>query len=211
MAAQSGYYGSLAELAAVYAHGIAKNHPFVDGNKRAALGAAGMFLNAHGFDLQLGMTWVKNMENVASVELSREDLVTLFAAAMGKDISIETKLELVRDLTPELRALARRGWSWKALATMMSPRVAISPDLLQSYVRGRSRATRKAKAEGAVAPTSRDRAGAPKADTANETSRSLPRPPARPAPIHAAPTEELDAEDAWGTDDDHVTGRVGAS
>jgi hypothetical protein len=124
--------------------------------------------------------------------------------------AIETKLELVRDLTPELRALARRGWSWKALATMMSPRVAISPDLLQSYVRGRSRATRKAKAGGAVAPTSRDRAGAPKADTANETSRSLPRPPARPAPIHAAPTEELDAEDAWGTDDDHVNGRGGA-
>src|SRR5580658_952866 len=41
MAARSGYYGSLAELAAVYAHGIAKNHPFIDGNKRAALSAAG--------------------------------------------------------------------------------------------------------------------------------------------------------------------------
>jgi death on curing protein len=46
MAPRSGYYSSLAELAAVYAHGIAKNHPFVDGNKRAALSAAGMFLNA---------------------------------------------------------------------------------------------------------------------------------------------------------------------
>jgi death-on-curing protein len=90
MAAQSGYYGSVAELAAVYAHGIAKNHPFVDGNKRAALSAAGMFLNAHGFDLQLGAAWVEHMENVASGELSRDDLVTLFAAAMGKDISIET-------------------------------------------------------------------------------------------------------------------------
>ena len=32
MAARSGYYRSLGELAAVYAHGIAKNHPFVDGN-----------------------------------------------------------------------------------------------------------------------------------------------------------------------------------
>jgi death-on-curing protein len=37
MAARSGYYRSLGELAAVYAHGIAKNHPFIDGNKRAAL------------------------------------------------------------------------------------------------------------------------------------------------------------------------------
>jgi hypothetical protein len=32
MAARSGYYGSLAELAAVCAHGIAKNRPFVDGS-----------------------------------------------------------------------------------------------------------------------------------------------------------------------------------
>jgi death-on-curing protein len=89
MAARSGYYSSLAELAAVYAHGIAKNHPFVDGNKRAALSAAGMFLNAHGFDLQLGMPWVKHMENVAGGELSRADLVPLFTAAMARDIPIE--------------------------------------------------------------------------------------------------------------------------
>jgi death on curing protein len=31
-------------LAAAYAFGIAKNHPFVDGNKRAAFIAAGVFL-----------------------------------------------------------------------------------------------------------------------------------------------------------------------
>jgi death-on-curing protein len=90
MAARSGYYGSLAELAAVYAHGIAKNHPFVDGNKRAALSAAGMFLNAHGFDLQLDMAWVEHMENVAAGKLSRGDLVVLFAAAMGQNITMET-------------------------------------------------------------------------------------------------------------------------
>lgn len=34
MAPTTGYYASLAELAAVYAHGLAKNHPFLDGNKR---------------------------------------------------------------------------------------------------------------------------------------------------------------------------------
>jgi death-on-curing protein len=90
MAARSGYYGSLAELAAVYAHGIAKNHPFVDGNKRAALSAAGMFLNAHGFDLQLDMAWVEHMENVAAGKLSRGDLVVLFAAVMGQDIIMAT-------------------------------------------------------------------------------------------------------------------------
>jgi len=90
MAARSGYYGSLAELAAVYAHGIAKNHPFVDGNKRAALSAAGMFLNAHGLDLVLGMEWVSHIEKLAAGKLSRRALVALFAIAMGKDIPVET-------------------------------------------------------------------------------------------------------------------------
>jgi death-on-curing protein len=90
MAARSGYYGSLAELAAVYAQGIAKNHPFVDGNKRAELSAAGLFLNACGFDLQLSMAWVEHMENVAVGKLSRGDLVVLFATAMVRDITMET-------------------------------------------------------------------------------------------------------------------------
>jgi hypothetical protein len=122
-----------------------------------------------------------------------------------------SKLGLVRDLAPELRALARRGWSWKALAAMVSQRVAISPDLLQSYVRARSPAPRKGKTEKGVAPTSLDHPGARKPTSATATSRSLPGPPAPPARANAAPGEELAAEDAWGTDDDLVTGPVGAS
>jgi death-on-curing protein len=38
-------------LAAAYAKGIAQNHPFVDGNKRAALLAAGVFLMLNGMQL----------------------------------------------------------------------------------------------------------------------------------------------------------------
>ncbi len=41
----------LARLAAAYAYGIAKNHPFVDGNKRAALAAALAFLDRNDFDV----------------------------------------------------------------------------------------------------------------------------------------------------------------
>ena len=43
-------YGSpdIVELAASYAYGLAKNHPFVDGNKRAAFLAAGLFLALNG-------------------------------------------------------------------------------------------------------------------------------------------------------------------
>lgn len=46
-------YGSpdVADLAAAYAFGLAKNHPFVDGNKRAAFLAVGLFLGANGYRL----------------------------------------------------------------------------------------------------------------------------------------------------------------
>ncbi|MBX2854528.1 MAG: type II toxin-antitoxin system death-on-curing family toxin [Rhodobacteraceae bacterium] len=38
----------LAALAAVLAHGLARNHGFVDGNKRTALAAAAVFLRLNG-------------------------------------------------------------------------------------------------------------------------------------------------------------------
>ncbi len=41
----------LAELAASYAFGLAKNHPFVDGNKRAAFLSVGLFLGLNGHRL----------------------------------------------------------------------------------------------------------------------------------------------------------------
>lgn len=52
---QKWHYGpqaDLAALAAAYAFGIAKNHPFVDGNKRAALVAAYTFLAINEFELE---------------------------------------------------------------------------------------------------------------------------------------------------------------
>jgi len=42
----------LAALAAAYAYGIARDHPFVDGNKRTALVAARTFLLLNGHNLE---------------------------------------------------------------------------------------------------------------------------------------------------------------
>jgi death-on-curing protein len=42
----------LAELAAAYGFGVAKNHAFVDGNKRAAFLSIGLFLAINGARLQ---------------------------------------------------------------------------------------------------------------------------------------------------------------
>jgi death-on-curing protein len=44
----------IAGFAASYAFGLAKNHPFADGNKRAAFMAVGLFLGANGWELDVG-------------------------------------------------------------------------------------------------------------------------------------------------------------
>lgn len=52
---QLAHYGEpdAADLAASYAFGIARNHPFVDGNKRTAFVALELFLALNGFALQV--------------------------------------------------------------------------------------------------------------------------------------------------------------
>ena len=47
-------YGNpdFADLAAAYALGLAKNHAFVDGNKRAAFLSIGLFLGLNGYKLK---------------------------------------------------------------------------------------------------------------------------------------------------------------
>ncbi|MER9438785.1 type II toxin-antitoxin system death-on-curing family toxin [Mesorhizobium sp. M0618] len=42
----------LCELASAYLFGIAKNHPFVDGNKRTAFAAADLFLYFNGLSIE---------------------------------------------------------------------------------------------------------------------------------------------------------------
>ena len=49
MRPQMGYYDSLIEEAAAMMESLAMNHPFVDGNKRVALGATEAFLRMNGY------------------------------------------------------------------------------------------------------------------------------------------------------------------
>lgn len=59
------------DLAACYAYGLARNHCFVDGNKRIALAAALTFLELHGWRL----------------EASREDRIRAFLRLAAGEIS----------------------------------------------------------------------------------------------------------------------------
>jgi death on curing protein len=67
----------LCRLAASYAVGIAKNHPFVDGNKRAAFAAAGVFLLTNGLHLTAppAMATVA-MLDLAAGEMTEEEFAT---------------------------------------------------------------------------------------------------------------------------------------
>ncbi|MGA0333313.1 MAG: type II toxin-antitoxin system death-on-curing family toxin, partial [Kiritimatiellia bacterium] len=65
---------SIFELAATYAHGIVKNHPFLDGNKRSGFMAAGLFLEFNGQRLQAPETEaVLQTVALAAGELSQEN------------------------------------------------------------------------------------------------------------------------------------------
>jgi len=64
-----------AALAASYAYGIAKNHPFVDGNKRTALVVARTFLLLNGLDLSASQEEkYRTFLSLAEGRLSEEDL-----------------------------------------------------------------------------------------------------------------------------------------
>ena len=67
----------LADLAASYAFGLAKNHAFVDGNKRVAFAALFTFLDLNGVELTAGEPdAVRTMLAVASGELDEAGLAT---------------------------------------------------------------------------------------------------------------------------------------
>lgn len=66
---------SLFELAAAYCHGIVRNHPFVDGNKRTGLLASRAFLFRNGHRLAPDEAdMVRVVERVASGKVSEEEL-----------------------------------------------------------------------------------------------------------------------------------------
>lgn len=66
----------IAQLAAAYAFGLARNHPFIDGNKRVAFLAVGLFLAVNGW--RLATTQVDAIETMLPLATG-----TLDEAAMG--------------------------------------------------------------------------------------------------------------------------------
>lgn len=64
------------ELAALYALGVIKNHPFVDGNKRVGAVLLELFLNLNGYELVLGDgEMLAVILAVAAGDLADEDFI----------------------------------------------------------------------------------------------------------------------------------------
>lgn len=65
----------VAALAAAYGFGLARNHPFVDGNKRTAFIAIELFLALNGHELQASdLDCVMTMLALAAGDLSEDAL-----------------------------------------------------------------------------------------------------------------------------------------
>lgn len=73
---------SLCALAATYLVAIASNHPFVDGNKRAAFLAAGLFLRRNG--LRLTASQPEAAHRVFAVAAGDHDIEALAAWIEGR-------------------------------------------------------------------------------------------------------------------------------
>ena len=66
-------YLDIAEVAAAYLFYLCKNHPFIDGNKRAALGACVVFLRLNGIEPKPdGPEWEELVLAIAPGNLDRE-------------------------------------------------------------------------------------------------------------------------------------------
>ncbi|MFM9977673.1 MAG: type II toxin-antitoxin system death-on-curing family toxin [Sphingomonadaceae bacterium] len=81
------HYGSddPAALAAAYAFGLARNHPFVDGNKRTAWVLARLFLAINGHELSFEPAdAIQTVLALAAGEISEDELADWFRTRLTK-------------------------------------------------------------------------------------------------------------------------------
>jgi len=77
-------YESLSEIAAAYLYYLCKNHPFLDGNKRTALGACLVFLRLNGVETKPdGPQWEQLVLDVAASRIDREETTKRLAKVLA--------------------------------------------------------------------------------------------------------------------------------
>jgi death-on-curing protein len=77
-------YTDMTEVAAAYLFFLCRNHPFVDGNKRAALGACIVFLRINGIEPQAdSQSWEDLTLDIAASRLDRDQATQRLRALVG--------------------------------------------------------------------------------------------------------------------------------
>lgn len=67
-------FADITDVASAYLYYLCKNHPFVDGNKRAALGACLVFLRLNGLEpAPDGLEWEELTLDVAASRIHRDE------------------------------------------------------------------------------------------------------------------------------------------
>lgn len=75
----------IAAMAAAYLFHIAQNHPFVDGNKRAAVMSALAFLSVNGVEMTMAPSDLETITvNVAAGEMAKEKLTSWLRSQIGE-------------------------------------------------------------------------------------------------------------------------------
>jgi death-on-curing protein len=78
-------YTTLFEKSAVLGHSIAKNHPFVDGNKRTAFAAMHLMLLINGYDLKSSSAEeIALMESIVAGTMREADIAGWLKEHSGK-------------------------------------------------------------------------------------------------------------------------------
>ena len=85
---RSGYYADLAEMAAALFESLLMNHPFLDGNKRAAFFTTDVFLRLNGWRIEV------------EADAAHQFVINL----------LETRTADFEHLLPWLRAHLRKSW-----------------------------------------------------------------------------------------------------
>jgi death-on-curing protein len=80
---------TLFDLAAAYAYGFAKNHAFIDGNKRIALVVIDVFLRLNGYELiaQEAEAVIKITNLAEGIE--EQDSIVAWIAANSQELDLE--------------------------------------------------------------------------------------------------------------------------
>lgn len=72
-------HSDIYEMAAAYAFHIIKNHPFIDGNKRAGIETALIFLMINDIEIEINNEELYNLTiKIATSEISKQEIAKVF-------------------------------------------------------------------------------------------------------------------------------------